>query len=395
MVNSNHFVGLSYRPDDVRFGHDSSYQYFFERRRNQAILQGSLRLFDLQTQYARSQSESPVYTLLVHRDNLISLALALSLRCLQTRDILYVEMTTHAQRFWEKNSNNFWSELPAFEDNPNYTPEDGFTGVAGSLAFLLYANQDMGQGLYPIELIEKMLSYLWPACGTQTNRTPQQKQADLIQCLGARFIPFAQYQAALTNLYNSDLNALTTNVRSLLVRIRQRLITLTDWELLKLRWVLGEINNELIDSIVELQTLVNQDTDLSRNLQLNPLNPTTLTTFTQQVNQILPPAGAPLFYVGLTVEALINVARSITQTPELHATPYSEFLVSSSHTNLRSQWSLQFATAYDAMAVLAQLSTLYEARGLSYRFFLLALQLIEGLGSIPATGPYRLQEITR
>lgn len=392
-LESHKFVGLSYEPNDVRFGHNGDFQYFFERRRNQAILQGALRLFEIQTQYARSQSQAPSYTMLVHRDNLLAIALSLALRCIQTRDVLYTEMTTHAKRYWKTYGNNFWSSVPLFEDDENYSPEVGFAGVAGSLAFMLYRNQDNGAGLYPSQLLRRMLNYVWDAIGTSSETTPQQKQQDLIAYLEGQQIPFFQYQQALQKIYQTDLALLHPDLQQFLITMRRRMLTPSDWTSLRLRWVLGEYVDELLITIKELQNIVNNNFELQQFYNLPELSVSIIDNFNSKQLQAIAPAGPALFYIALAVESLLNVAQQITDTPELHTITYLQFLNQGSYQTIRRPWALTLSTAYDAMGVLGTLDTMYEAKGLAYRFFISALQLIQGDTTIEADGPTRLGAI--
>lgn len=391
-INSYKAVGFSYDPNDLKFGHQDNLQYFLERRRNQTLLQGALRLFNLQTQYARSSSLVNIFTVLHYRDSLVAIALSLALRCLQTRDVMYTELTTHANYYWQQYGANYWSSLPVFEDDPTFTPDKGFTGLAGSLAFLLYLHQDLGHGLYPIELLEKILEYVWTDLTLDPDLTPQAKQQGLFTLLSLSELPFDTYTRILTEFLVWPLEDIAPAFQGLAISARQQMLSVNDWYELKGRWILGEVSPELAPLLVGIQTVLNGHSELSNSYAVSPFDPEIIQTSWTASRQLLAPSGATLFYAALIVDALTQIARQITDLQAIHGMEFRAFLSDPTYAELRLAWANLHATAYDAGGVLGLFNTLYEAKGLTYRFYLAALQLLQSQPSLTATGPYRLHE---
>jgi len=390
MVKTYKSVGLSYNPNDLKFGHVNNLEYFFERRRNQVILQGALRLYQLQAAYARSLVETPSYTVLAFRDNLLSIALSLSLRCAQTKDVLYMEMTNHASTYWAKYGNTFWVEIPDYSSDPEYVPDTAFCGVAGSLAFLLHQNQDTGAGLYPHQLLQKMLDYLWEELDILSSLNPSEKVNTFLEKIGADHIPFDKYESALTSIASSNLNELSSELQTFVVQnIRRKLLTPNDWSRLKLRWLLKEVTPEVVSAITALQLIANQEEQVRQRFGL-PISSLNLEEFDDTLLSLLPPAGTVLMFVGFAVEGLLKAIVSITETDELHSIAYQDFLGRSDYAEFRRSVAMNISTTYDALGALGVFNTLYEARGLAYRMYLTALQLIAGQTPISKTEFTRL-----
>jgi hypothetical protein len=380
----NNLVGLSYNPNDIRFGNTDSIQYLFERRRNQAILQGSLRLFQLQIDYANSYLNIPTFTVLAYRDLLLSIALSMAARCAQSRDILYLELTSHAKKYWERYGNNFWDAVPLYEDDPNFSPDSGFYGVAGSLAFWMYKHQDTGQGLYPTQLLERMLSYFWSDLGVDPSLPAALLQDSLFSKLQIANVPLSAYENMFTKIVSSQINSLPNWQAAIVLALRRNLLTIADWESLRSRWILNEINPLLVSVIHDMSIPIgNEAAALGVYEAAIPVN-----NFADQLLTIAPPAGMPLVYIALTVQGLVAAINFINSLSDLYDVPFTDFIDRDVYADLRYQIALQLATAHDALGALGMFNTLYEASGLSYRILIAITQLTDQ--TIPQDGTTRL-----
>lgn len=372
-IQSTHSVALSYSPDDLRFGHTNA-SYFLERRRNRTILEGKLRLFQLQTTYAQSYLNSPNFTVLTYRDALLSLALSLTLRCAQTRDVAYTTLLPHAKRYWTRYGNQFWQAIPILEDN-----DEGFYGFAGSLAFWLYKHRESGQGLYADELIKKMLHYFWTDLGVSPTASARAKQAQLFQSLGLTSIPFKSYEQALNLLSRLEPNGQPQSIFNLIAKLRQSLLTQADWAFLKQRVLLGEYSDSLLGLITDIQTAADASSTVSALLAVPSSTPTSIPieTVVTRTLQAASPAGYPLVYVAFAVEGLNQACQYLSNLSDTTVTlPFSEFLSNPAFQASRDQIARFLSTSYDALGALSLFNSLLEAKGLCYRSFLAALQVI-------------------
>lgn len=381
-IYANNLVGLSYNPNSLRFGNTDSVQNLLERQRNQTILQGSLRLFQLQMDYTNSYLNIPALTLLAYRDMLLSVALAMVGRCAQTRDVLYLEMTSHANKYWAAYGNNFWSSVPLYSDNPNFTPVKGFYGVAGSLAFWMYLHEDTGQGLYPTELIQKMLHYFWSDLGADPTATVSTIHETVLNKTQLDQLPLGSYESLFNRLIGADLTTLQNWEAQIALALRRNLLTVGDWENLRSRWLLNEINLTLVKVI---QQMVIQDTvsDIYST-------PYFVETVSNNLLNVAPPAGMPLVYIAFAVQGLVNAIELINNQTTLYDVPFSDFIAQTTYEDLRYEIAVQLATVYDAFGALSMFNTFYEAAGLSYRFLVAINQLTTQ--TINQIGPTRLSK---
>jgi hypothetical protein len=368
---------LGYDPNVYRFGVEDPSTFFVQKTSARTLLQGRARMVQLYLEYFSSYQQSS-YTVLAYRDLILSLAIAAAIRCTQTRDSTYTELTTTAQRYWTTYGANFWPSVSA--------PGNGFYGLCGSVAFSMYTHSDGGNGLYVTQVLRKALNYFWADLGIDATLTPAGKQRAVFNKLQVSPPLAITYTALLNGLAAGTLNSTAPDLARL---FNQSLVVPDDWQMLFQRLVLGEITDELI----EVLTVYTNSTAAAQYKLVG------LPTAQQIINNglaLCPPAGVPLIYQALALDGLLTAAEYLTSTvsDDIINAPFVVFQTAGVYESDRTAIATALSTAYDAYAALGLFNTLYEASGLSYRIFLTAAQLLQHNQNpvIPKVGPSRLSE---
>lgn len=432
-LTAHYGVGLSYDPVSYKYGYEDPTVALLERIRNRAILNGRNRITQLQINYLQSYLSTSPPTVAQFKDLLISMALGLAGRCCQTRDVSFTLLTGHAMRYWTMNNATslLWRRVPPFSKEVPYVIKDGFYGLAGSLAFMMFKYNDSGQGLYPLQLVQRMLDWFWYDLADATlarvqapviedkenlihdllaleqvkkqdshliNLTPRQQHAFAIQQIGIGMFPFKGYEALLDAAWASPQDVNLVEIASPILRIiRSNSLTPGDWSEFRKRFILGEYSASLVNAITDIQTFL-------KSVEGNPLRArfkleeASAMTFQQLANLALlfnKPAGMPLVYLALTVQALMRAANLLVGLRrEVQMQPLSNFLFEEAQQDVRLKLAKEFSTAYDAMAALGFNNVLLDGAGMSYRYFLTSVDLIQGMAGtlISKDGNERLYE---
>jgi hypothetical protein len=389
---TNKVVGVSYNPDDLRFGYSNPNDYYIEKKRMKALLAGKTRLFNLQVKYSQSYLAGNTFSVINYRDMLMSLAINVAMRCLQTSDVSYTSLTTHAQRYWKRYGKDFWLSVPTFEDTPEFKVEEGYYGLAGSLAFWLYKNQDTCDDLYPLQILERILEYFWDDLGI-TETLPKNKQEQLFNNLEIDDNYFELLTTALNKLYILNVSDQPSGAINPLKLLKQNFLSANDWANLKKRILLGEIDDALLLAIKSLQEMCNDNIESRTFYGLPVKSDVYVDELITNLLLIAKPAGLALVYQAFALEGLINAINKLNDLSESALTgTFAEFLSVDIYSAVRYEVAELLTTTYDAFGALGHFNSILEARGLAYRIFLSCLQLIKNNNNkyISEDGDYRL-----
>jgi len=385
-------VALPYDFDDLRLGVDSQQSFLDSKKLSRILLDGKARVAQIQSQYTKSYTNSQRFTLRAYRDQLMSLALSLSTRCMQCRDSNYVNLTQFATRFWGTYpASNYWKTIMG----PNYVhPEPGLYGLLGSPAFIMFQNEDTGEDLLPIQFLEKIQHYAFANLGIDSTVSASQLQDDFFEYLELDSIPFSQYQNALSKA-NAEGNS--SAHPSLIRAIREQLLTENDWTFLKQRFLLGEYTSGLLKVLRFINQEVKTNTEFRTYFGLSKVNDEAFEITLDKITMSFNPAGPAGFYMLMTIKGLCNAVRVLQDVEDgLFDQDFGILLKDRVNEGWLIETTSHLSTCYDAMSALGLFQTIYEARGLSYRFYLTALQAIRWVEDpyISEVGPTRLYKFS-
>jgi len=404
----NYTVAFSYNPEDLRYGYASETEALYERIRNRALIQGKLRVIQIRAEYLASYASALNEPTLGHlRDLLVGIGLGQYVRCMQSVDTNYSVLSSHANRYWSGHAiTDVWEEVPAYDKDNPYEVEPGFYGLAGSLGFLLYIADETGEGLLPVQLIERSLSLAWNNVGIDySETTPKQRHRELTTRLGvAGYDNWAVIERIVNRLYlfNSELDGVTIpeSLQSAAGLLYGSLALPGTWSFLKQRFLLGEVDDELVPCFDAVQVALNTDVELRAEYNASTYNDTFFSDILAAADSILPPAGTPLFYSAFAAESAA-AAVSIIETfardnpnVDIFSLPLTAVQSIPLYSQLRATLAEALALGYDAYAALAFFGNSLEAAGYSYRFYLIAAYLLEKnhVCVIPTDTDWRLAE---
>lgn len=364
-------VGLYYETHELRFGYDDDTENLDRRSINRTLLDGINRIFQLQSQYMKAYSSQQVVTVQQYRDLLVSLALGKCVRCAQTRDTSYTQLTNHSEQLWnEKKITDFWPELGSSSDEPL---PSGFYGPLGSLAFHLYKNNKTGEGLLPLDLLDEMLKTFWLDLEVDPSLFANQRHIEILTKLGVQTAAFNQWTVMLSRLHQIPVSHQPIGARFHHKKLRQLLLNDTDWAFLKQRFILSETIPGIADLIDGVLNWAAGDTQVALFYQLTDFG--LASDIQNNIKEIAQPSGMPLIYLAFAIEGYVKAARALTNEAFL-LEDLETFLKSENFLDVKLEVARYLALSHDAWAALGRFQTFNEAAGFSYRDYCASLMFV-------------------
>lgn len=273
---------------------------------------------NLQIEYLDSFFSYTEEPLLIHvRDLYISLCLALLTKNMQFYDSHYTKLTTHSSASLAK------SRIDCYG-----------SGFIGTLLF--YLNKDVSyKELSGIQIVENCLINLWDSLELNAvNTTINSRLRSLYRKIGLLDYNWIEVEQSIKELYTTEEK----------FKLNRSFIKQQDWDVLKDRMLLGELN---INQLEYLKEFSHYDYDEYLN--------------------VCSPAGLPLVYLAVVVESLYTVAVYINSLSV-------EVQLSSSLSTLQDNAvgydiAILLASGYDMLEVLDKFS-MYDKLGDYKRIFL-------------------------
>jgi hypothetical protein len=383
MANSHFTVGLSQKPDDLRFGYTNQKSYLYSLSRDRTILNGINLFITLMNKFIQAYTNVKLedHTFLTQKDLYISMALGKMVRCCQTVDSAYEKLTPHAESYWKNTFayNKVWGQVPINYLNTNsFDIPDGYYGPAGSLGFYLYTNRIDTNSLSPIQIIEAALDSFWSSLSISTSISALEQHQIILNRVGVLSIPFDIYTTALNYIWaNPNFHP---TILGIVQELRSQAINSTDFESLKQKFIFGLVKQPLITALTNLQSFINnysEVTPLPSELKIPSINPNSFTSVLNNILDICKPAGFALVYQVFAIQSLVRTARIITNSSlDVINTPYYLSTRYGYNPNLLLSIANNLSTMYDAYAALAYFNTMQEARGYSYFIYQKIVELI-------------------
>lgn len=382
-MNTHFNIGLSQKADDIRFGYTNQKTYLYNQSRDRVIVNGMNLFVTLMNKFTQSYNSISIdnHTFITQKDLFISIALGKMIRCCQTVDSAYEQLTPHAEEYWKNTFayNNIWGQVPISYLNTNiFDVADGYYGPAGSLGFYLYKNKIDTNSLSPIEIIEASLDAFWSSLSISTSISAFEQHQLILNKVGVLSVPFDVYTKALNYIWtNPNFHPTILNI---VQELRSDAINIDDFNSLKQKFLFGIVKPSLVKALTNLQSFINNYTDtvpLPAELNLSNITPNTFNNILTNVLDICKPAGFSLVYQVFAIQSLVRTARVITSTPlDVISTKYYESVRYGYNSALLLSIANNLSTMYDAYAALAYFNTMQEARGLSYYTYQKIVELI-------------------
>ena len=383
MANSHYSVGLSQQADDIRFGYTNQQTYIYSQSRDRTIINGINLFITLMNKFINAFNKVNVesLTFLNQKDLFISIALGKMIRCCQTVDSAYEQLTPHATLYWKDplSYHKLWGSVPLSYLNTNtFDIGDGYYGPAGSLGFYLYKYKIDTNNLTPVQIIQVALDAFWSELSISTGVSPFEQHNTILANVGLSSISFDEYTKALNYIWNNpNVNSTTLSiVRSL----RADAVSIKDFSSLKQQLMFATIKPSVLQALTTLQFMVNNYTDikpLPPALNLTNINPNTFKTILTNVLDICKPAGFNLIYQAFAIQSLVRASKVIINSDlNIVSGNYYNAIRYGQNTSLLLDIAQNLSTMYDAYAALAYFNNLQEARGLSYFAFQKVVELI-------------------
>lgn len=401
MSNYHFSVGLSQKPDDIRFGYTNQKVYLYSQSRDRSIINGINLFISLTNKFTQAYNDTKFEDInfINQKDLFISIALGKVIRCCQCVDSLYEKLTPHSELYWKTPFayRNVWGEVPiSYLQTNSFDRPDGYYGPAGSLAFYLYKYNVDTNSLSPIEILERALENFWSELSISSFILPSQQHQLALNRVGLLAVPFDLYTTALNYIWkNPDFNATTLNI----VRdLRADAVVIEDFDSIKQKLMFATVKPSVLKALSGLQSFINnyqEPLSLPKELNLANIDPNTFKNILDNILDICKPAGFALIYQALAIQSLVRASRLIINTDlTLIESSYYEAIKYGRNTTLLQGLANNLSTGYDAYAALAYLETQQEARGYSYFIYQKIAELINydvGLNISFDGNPYRLQ----
>ena len=391
----NYAVATPYSPDDFRLGYEDSAKYFLNRKISKILLDGKSRIYQLHQKYLKSYLSSRVLTVRAYRDMLMSLALIASARSVQSKDSNYSTLTTQSKRYWSTSTVHFWETMPTYEQYEDTYDVGGLYGLAGSLAFSMYSNLNNGNGLLPLDFLKQVLTYNLESIDSTYEDTAVESQSKLFSSINLNNIPYTQIELAFNKIIADGVN---TPYLDMLKKVRDNLLTVNDWNNLKQRLILGEYSDLTMECLKYFINKCFTDSTFKSYYSIPETDLNCFSILEQKQNELFPTTGSVLFYQAMHLKGIVKTIELLESLPDaVFNSEFSLLLVSTTYQNLVLQCGANVATSYDACGALSLFQTIYEAEGLSYRYFLTSLQIIRNLEKpyISEAGSTRLLEFIK
>ena len=327
MLNSRLLIDLPYDQSRVAIGYQDIDTYKDDQYAHLDLLGYRTGLINAADTYAESYDNVSTKTVLHFRDYLISRAITYTLRSLIYTDNQATTLTAHTDKALTSNTTQalYGSNL---RDRDNKLGDK-----LGSLAYYLIYVDTEG---YPIEYLERLLTYVWGLVGLNYTALPKDRLNRLFKLIGR--------SSELDNIVLAGLDKVLAakpgdDEYVALLETRRNFITRQDASDYSMRVLTGKYTSSLLPVLASV---------LSE--EQNKL----VAGYTSNVLSMFKPIGFNLLVQSFAVEGLVKAARAINALPESQLNrPLTEFLLSASDSE-KSSVAAALATTVDALEFMTE-----------------------------------------
>ena len=327
MLNSRLLIDLPYDQSRVAIGYQDIDTYKDDQYAHLDLLGYRTGLINAADTYAESYDNVSTKTVLHFRDYLISRAITYMLRSLIYTDNQATTLTAHTDKALTSNTTQalYGSNL---RDRDNKLGDK-----LGSLAYYLIYVDTEG---YPIEYLERLLTYVWGLVGLNYTSLPKDRLNRLFKLIGR--------SSELDNIVLAGLDKVLAakpgdDEYVALLETRRNFITRQDASDYSMRVLTGKYTSNLLPVLASV---------LSE--EQNKL----VAGYTSSVLSMFKPIGFNLLVQSFAVEGLVKAARAINALPDSQLNrPLTEFLLSASDSE-KSSVAAALATTVDALEFMTE-----------------------------------------
>jgi len=327
MLNSRLLLDLPYDQSRVATGYRDIDTYKDDQYAHLDLLGYRTALINAADIYADSYDSVSTKTVLHFRDYLISKAITYTLRSLIYTDNQATSLTAHTDKALTFNTTQ------SLYSNNLRDRDNRLGDKLGSLAYYLIYVDTEG---YPIEYLERLLTYVWGLVGLNYSALPKDRLKRLFKLIGR--------SSELDNIVLTGLDKVLAakpgdDEYVALLETRRNFITKQDASDYSMRVLTGKYTSSLLPILASV---------LSE--QQNRL----VAGYTSNVLSMFKPIGFNLLVQSFAVEGLVKAARAINALPESQLNrPLTEFLSSASDSE-KSSVTAALATTVDALEFMSE-----------------------------------------
>jgi hypothetical protein len=327
MLNSRLLLDLPYDQSRVAIGYRDIDTYKDDQYAHLDLLGYRTALINAADIYADSYDSVSTKTVLHFRDYLISKAITYTLRSLIYTDNQATSLTAHTDKALTFNTTQ------SLYSNNLRDRDNRLGDKLGSLAYYLIYVDTEG---YPIEYLERLLTYVWGLVGLNYSALPKDRLKRLFKLIGR--------SSELDNIVLTGLDKVLAAKSGddeyvALLETRRNFITKQDASDYSMRVLTGKYTSSLLPILASV---------LSE--QQNRL----VAGYTSNVLSMFKPIGFNLLVQSFAVEGLVKAAKAINALPESQLNrPLTEFLSSASDSE-KSSVAAALATTVDALEFMTE-----------------------------------------